>query len=768
MNKTLSQDTDDLEKSTNSNDDNYENDDLISFQLGSKLINLYYSHLTKYSKRIRDKYLFNDVIEQFPQEIRQFQEEFQLSLESVYSFFQILQENANIKENLILQYNQCADLLKISKYLEIRKLYKVTKDYIKSHTSDVDFSIQIIQHEIDKFKETGKTEYEINSEIEDILSTQIKQSLSNEKFADLPISIIYRIVEKSSFIGLSSDDLFDFIKKSVKKFYVLFQFVDVKKLSENRLIEILDLYENMDKDGQQYFNYLPFNFSIFKEMMGKKTDLEERLESQQSKMCEFEEQVKLLQKQFSDSEATQRSKIDEFELTIKNLQKQLDDSRQANEQLQNQLKTSEDEKCQITQKLADSEKEKQEIQEKMKEELLSVQGEISASVKGLVVSARILLILKGGSLDVSRSKYIISAIDAKTIGANAYVKGEAITSLEMDTIDFICKPGAYFVRCIVFDTDGRSAEFVSNKVTTSGTSVLLGYNGRKPAEFSLYRGKYKLEVWGAKGGDSVGTRATDAKSNSNGQGGLGGYSRGTLQLNESEKIYVFVGGAGGPGDSRDGEEAIGGYPDGGGTKTGHRRSATCVPGTGGGSTSIRVSKSSDYHRVIVAGGGGGASGNSLKTSSGGFGGGTRGGFCHYDGRWLEQGAGTQTGSTCGIGCNNKGDPGDFGKGATGKYCQGRDSGGGGGGGWYGGGSGGYGDCWDCSSGGGGSGWIFTSDSFSAWRSGDPSKASNFLLGSSFYLSDAQTFAGNNEFPRPDGNGTEQGHSGNGYAKITPQ
>lgn len=404
----------------------------------------------------------------------------------------------------------------------------------------------------------------------------------------------------------------------------------------------------------------------------------------------------------------------------------------------------------------------------MKEELLSVQGEISASVKGLVVSARILLILKGGSLDVSRSKYIISAIDAKTIGANAYVKGEAITSLEMDTIDFICKPGAYFVRCIVFDTDGRSAEFVSNKVTTSGTSVLLGYNGRKPAEFSLYRGKYKLEVWGAKGGDSVGTRATDAKSNSNGQGGLGGYSRGTLQLNESEKIYVFVGGAGGPGDSRDGEEAIGGYPDGGGTKTGHRRSATCVPGTGGGSTSIRVSKSSDYHRVIVAGGGGGASGNSLKTSSGGFGGGTRGGFCHYDGRWLEQGAGTQTGSTCGIGCNNKGDPGDFGKGATGKYCQGRDSGGGGGGGWYGGGSGGYGDCWDCSSGGGGSGWIFTSDSFSAWRSGDPSKASNFLLGSSFYLSDAQTFAGNNEFPRPDGNGTEQGHSGNGYAKITPQ
>ena len=28
------------------------------------------------------------------------------------------------------------------------------------------------------------------------------------------------------------------------------------------------------------------------------------------------------------------------------------------------------------------------------------------------------------------------------------------------------------------------------------------------------------------------------------------------------------------------------------------------------------------------------------------------------------------------------------------------------------------------------------------------------------------FGGNEEFPRPDGNGIERGHSGHGYAKIT--
>ena len=74
----------------------------------------------------------------------------------------------------------------------------------------------------------------------------------------------------------------------------------------------------------------------------------------------------------------------------------------------------------------------------------------------------------------------------------------------------------------------------------------------------------------------------------------------------------------------------------------------------------------------------------------------------------------------------------------------------------------------CSSGGGGSGWTFTESSFSAWRSGDPSKASKFLLNSSYYLADSLTVSGDSSFPNPDGSSTECGHPGNGYAKITPE
>ena len=78
-----------------SNDD-FENDDLITFHNDSKIINFYYSQLTKYSKYIRDSYLFSDVIKRFPQKIQALETEFKLSTESIYYFFELLRQNYNI------------------------------------------------------------------------------------------------------------------------------------------------------------------------------------------------------------------------------------------------------------------------------------------------------------------------------------------------------------------------------------------------------------------------------------------------------------------------------------------------------------------------------------------------------------------------------------------------------------------------------------------------------------------------------------------------
>lgn len=95
--------------------------------------------------------------------------------------------------------------------------------------------------------------------------------------------------------------------------------------------------------------------------------------------------------------------------------------------------------------------------------------------------------------------------------------------------------------------------------------------------------------------------------------------------------------------------------------------------------------------------------------------------------------------------------GTFGIGGNGSGSS--EGGSGGGGGWYGGGGAGY-------TGGssGGSGYVYTSATASNYPSG-------CLLNSTYYLSNAQTIAGNKSFPSPTGS-TETGHSGNGHVKIT--
>ena len=66
---------------------------------------------------------------------------------------------------------------------------------------------------------------------------------------------------------------------------------------------------------------------------------------------------------------------------------------------------------------------------------------------------------------------------------------------------------------------------------------------------------------------------------------------------------------------------------------------------------------------------------------------------------------------------------------------------------------------------GGSGWVYTESTYNTWKAGNPTDANKYELNSSYYLTNASTIAGNASFPSPSG-GTETGHSGNGYARIS--
>lgn len=244
----------------------------------------------------------------------------------------------------------------------------------------------------------------------------------------------------------------------------------------------------------------------------------------------------------------------------------------------------------------------------------------------------------------------------------------------------------------------------------------------------LPRGTYKLECWGAQGG-SYSTTYT---------GGKGGYSIGTLTLQQSTTLYLYTGGKGSGGTP--GTSTYSGGFNGGGSG---------LSGSGGGASDIRIGQNSLYARVIVAGGGGGAGYYSTQYyGNGGAGGGTSGAAGQYKGAanttTAGQGGTATAGGAAGTGTSGIGSAGTFGNGGN-SHTKNQYGGGGGGGGWYGGGGASATSQDGEGGGGGGSGYVYTSSTVSQYPSG-------CVLNSNYYLTSASTSAGQRE--------------GNGYITIT--
>lgn len=284
-----------------------------------------------------------------------------------------------------------------------------------------------------------------------------------------------------------------------------------------------------------------------------------------------------------------------------------------------------------------------------------------------------------------------------------------------------------------------------SSVNYNGTVMNFNYTGSVQTA-TLTPGRYKLECWGAQGGNGCSSGSSISRTAS-----FGGYSTGIINLNKSTTIYVYVGGAG----TKYSTNASGGFNGGGACYSNNGR---CM-NSGGGGTDIRVKDDSLYARVIVAGGGGGCYETGTPTDYSCSGGGesgivsngsgsdrygqpgtqTTGGAARTTTSWDSSYINSHLKGTFGIGGGSNG--------VSMSYING------GGGGWYGGGAGG-----PDGGAGGGSGYVYTSTTASNYPSG-------CLLNSTHYLSNAQTIAGNQSFPSPT-DGTETGHSGNGYVRIT--
>ena len=124
-------------------------------------------------------------------------------------------------------------------------------------------------------------------------------------------------------------------------------------------------------------------------------------------------------------------------------------------------------------------------------------------------------------------------------------------------------------------------------VVTTYESLDYSYEGKVQEFTAPYTGEYKLETWGAQGGNAN-------------NGGYGGYSVGTVSLNEGDKIYIYVGGQA--------NGYSGGYNGGGNGLAGPQGG----PG-GGGATHIATTSrgvlstyNSYRNELLIVSGGGGA------------------------------------------------------------------------------------------------------------------------------------------------------------------
>ena len=285
--------------------------------------------------------------------------------------------------------------------------------------------------------------------------------------------------------------------------------------------------------------------------------------------------------------------------------------------------------------------------------------------------------------------------------------------------------GTYYLWIKASDNAGNNLVSKTNSFTIISEPVInnFGYTGGVQTYKVPYTGIYKLQTWGASGGNN---------------GGRGAYATGTISLIKDQIISIYVGGIG--------QYTAGGYNGGGSAGTG---TAYGRPYGGGGATDIRINGTALANRVIVAGGGGGGQDFSVGgyatyqyLAVAGDAGGTGSAFsgttwcCGGPGGGATQTSGGSGGTVYGN-ATSPGGTGSLGQGGYGSNNN-YEGGAGGGGGYYGGG-GGAGGCGGPAGGGGSS-----------------------YIGS---LSNASASSGNISFIAPSGS-NETGHVGHGYARIT--
>ena len=188
--------------------------------------------------------------------------------------------------------------------------------------------------------------------MESDLYNKVNECLQNEKFKQLPVSLIFRIITKSTEENISNDLLLDFISKSIEEYYCLFTFIDIQNLSTDNLNELIKLYNKRKDDSyQSYFQYFPPSFWYIKSINEENAKLDNKNKELNDLKAELNNQIIQLSNQNSELNSQTKhlnNQNKELKDQIKKLTDQNKESENQIKKLTDRNKESKDQNKQLT------------------------------------------------------------------------------------------------------------------------------------------------------------------------------------------------------------------------------------------------------------------------------------------------------------------------------------------------------------------------------------------------------------------------------------
>lgn len=321
------------------NSDSYEEEDdekdLVILKLKKITIKINYSQLCKHSRLIRSKYLISDVKNNLSSEIQKLQDQYNIQDENIIFFFKLLRE-----EKFKMTKEKFSDIYKLSQFFQSKNLIRKLKLYLNSNFDDVDLRIQFILIELEKERSNknylNDTKYDVKVQMQYYLIENINECLKSLIFEKLPISMIYQTIEKVNRDQIQNDLLYDFIFKSIKDFYVLFNFLDIRKLSEEKQQSLLNYFSNSIEDSEKvvYMQHIACNIDFIKELKEKIFNIQEQNNNLTNEMNFIRTQFDPI----SNENIQLKNELIQKENEITSLQNQINDLTNENTQLKNYIK----------------------------------------------------------------------------------------------------------------------------------------------------------------------------------------------------------------------------------------------------------------------------------------------------------------------------------------------------------------------------------------------------------------------------------------------